>query len=348
MTPDQPSKQALSTDPASGTPRQRLRDLDLQLSYSADTPQFADLCRAIRAIVTRLDVVLPVSDHGILSLTAALPLLGPYPVRILLHTANAAATVHPAAAELEAAAYAAGSPSVAIGVAIHTPSEQSDGALILVFDSSAPEESAAFSMPLRAGNLIAARWSWGDPQRRLANVKRGFEKRWVCRLQPEPSKPSPPVAPSLPPLLGHQDAAVKAWRHNSGCGIFHMCTGAGKTIAALAAAQSVAGDSRGMVAPSTVVILCPRIILVDQWAREMRAHGIPVSATVYENPDQYVQQLDLSLTSRTTRFVVSTYHSFCHPRFQTLIRRAESQGYRGYTVGPITCRLKTNGDESWR
>ena len=66
-------------------------------------------------------------------------------------------------------------------------------------------------------------------------------------------------------LRSHQSDAVYQWAENNYYGIFSMCTGAGKTIAALSAVKKLDIDKD----LTSVVIICPTNVLVNQWRDEV-------------------------------------------------------------------------------
>lgn len=71
-------------------------------------------------------------------------------------------------------------------------------------------------------------------------------------------------------LRDYQIRAVDAWLAQHCKGIFSMCTGAGKTITALAAMVNLADDLGGELA---VFIVCPYIHLVSQWEEDVQSWG---------------------------------------------------------------------------
>lgn len=74
----------------------------------------------------------------------------------------------------------------------------------------------------------------------------------------------------------HQGQAIDAWNTKNHRGILEMCTGSGKTLTALAAAQLL----HKRVGPLLIVVAAPYNVLVAQWCNEIRLFGLrPVNMT---------------------------------------------------------------------
>lgn len=71
-------------------------------------------------------------------------------------------------------------------------------------------------------------------------------------------------------LRDYQTRAVDAWFAQHCKGIYSMCTGAGKTITALAAMVKLSDRLNGVLA---VFIVCPYIHLVSQWEEDVQQWG---------------------------------------------------------------------------
>ncbi len=77
--------------------------------------------------------------------------------------------------------------------------------------------------------------------------------------------PAPLAHPlTHPPLRWYQQAAVAAWRAADHRGVIALPTGAGKTLAALAAISTLR---------TSTLVLVPTRILLDQWARTLEAYA---------------------------------------------------------------------------
>ena len=68
----------------------------------------------------------------------------------------------------------------------------------------------------------------------------------------------------------HQGRAIAAWREQQNRGILEMCTGAGKTLTALAGAKLLY-DQTG---PLLIVVAAPYKVLLDQWCSEIQQFGL--------------------------------------------------------------------------
>jgi superfamily II DNA or RNA helicase len=77
--------------------------------------------------------------------------------------------------------------------------------------------------------------------------------------------------PSEITLRGYQVEAVRAWLRNEGKGILNMATGSGKTIIALSAACKLYEQ---VSAPLLLLVVCPYLHLVHQWAEVARLFGL--------------------------------------------------------------------------
>ena len=74
----------------------------------------------------------------------------------------------------------------------------------------------------------------------------------------------------------HQGRAIDAWNAQNHCGVLEMCTGSGKTLTALAAAQLL-HEQEG---PLLIVVAAPYNVLVSQWCEEILLFGLrPVNMT---------------------------------------------------------------------
>lgn len=84
-------------------------------------------------------------------------------------------------------------------------------------------------------------------------------------------------------LYDYQKVAITKWMEHSGCGIFDMATGTGKTYTGLAAISSL---SRALNDQISVIIVAPYRHLVEQWVEDINAFGVnPIIA--YHYPGQH-------------------------------------------------------------
>src|SRR5262245_32185931 len=129
----------------------------------------------------------------------------------------------------------------------------------LVIDRPAPDIDPV--------QLLGATWdgelaAWRAPAERLSELRGRLTANRVPysdEIRPADLEPSW----RLPELRWYQRAAVGAWRDAGDRGVIVLPTGAGKTIAALAA-----------IAELSVATLClvPTRVLLDQWARMLASY----------------------------------------------------------------------------
>lgn len=151
-------------------------------------------------------------------------------------------------------------------------------------------------------------WSWGDPSRTVTTGLHRFEQVWSGEngqmswtaddvltgrlegaLDELIAQPCVEVdQPKKRELFRHQREAVDNWMARDCRGIFQMCTGAGKTIASLAAVKKLADTfiASGEKIPA-VVVTVPTRILADQWTEEIKAFGYPTVLQAYNSFAQW-------------------------------------------------------------
>ena len=79
----------------------------------------------------------------------------------------------------------------------------------------------------------------------------------------------------------HQGAAIDAWEAAGRRGILEMCTGSGKTLTALIAAQRLHTE----IGAYLIVLTAPYKVLLQQWCNEVRLFGIePVNLSLEGGP----------------------------------------------------------------
>ena len=122
-------------------------------------------------------------------------------------------------------------------------------------------------------------------------------------------------------LFPHQQRAVREWFAANGRGIFEMATGSGKTIAALATAAALHATRGG---PLFVLIVCPYLHLVAQWAEVAKRFGLDplpcaVSRTKWKE-ELSLMLYNLSVGSRPLGSAVVTNATFISESFQQLLR----------------------------
>lgn len=137
-------------------------------------------------------------------------------------------------------------------------------------------------------------------------------------------------------LFNHQSTAIENWENRNWKGIFAMCTGSGKTIAALAAVMKLCRklSSEGKPLPP-VVIAVPKKILGDQWIWVIEELFQQSALKAYGNYRDWRNLVALYLEpqmERLPRFVVTTYATFGAENFQNVLARFGTLGHQGILV----------------
>lgn len=203
--------------------------------------------------------------------------------------------------------------------------------------------------------IFSVGWTWGDPLARVKKALTQFDNLWersatpladfgsatnfalpwlLTELDRNPGKAI--LGSTSIKLFKHQETAVAAWLSRDGKGVFRMCTGAGKTVSALAAIRELAHQksARGETIPP-VIISVPTRILADQWTREIRGFGFKFTLGAYNSFDQWSQVLEPALRNNTNsqpRFVITTYRTIADERFVAKLRRANENGVKAIWV----------------
>jgi len=211
----------------------------------------------------------------------------------------------------------------------------------------APEEPNGAASPLS----LAISWSWGDPQFRVRRAVEFFDNAWNGSQGTDPATPvtdelaskllavllhleahpeTPPNAEAAIHLFRHQRQAVDDWRYRGCKGVFKMCTGAGKTISALAGARELAEYRAAQSLPlPPVIVSVPTRVLADQWIKEIKRFGFRSIVAAYNAFEQWNQILEPTLRSQSSnqpRFIVTTYRTFADQRFLAKLQRAGASG----------------------
>lgn len=199
--------------------------------------------------------------------------------------------------------------------------------------------------------IFAANWSWGDPLKRVKRAAARYDDLWsraipamqvvpdsLSRLLVELARhPEKAILGATGiTLFKHQEKAIDAWLQREGRGVFRMCTGAGKTISALAAVRELAAQrtQRGETVPP-VIVSVPTRILADQWVREIRSFGFKFTLAAFNSYDQWSQILEPALRNSggdQPRFVITTYRTIADERFITKVRRAGENGLQAVWI----------------
>lgn len=137
-------------------------------------------------------------------------------------------------------------------------------------------------------------------------------------------------------LYPHQEEAVKKWQESKYKGIFKICTGGGKTIAALSAIGELTNVRlASKESPLPVIVTAPTRILADQWVREIHRFGYRNVLKSYESASNWIDILEPWLKAKDgnqSKFVVSTYCTFADSRFQEKLQRLYKQGIKAVWI----------------
>lgn len=208
------------------------------------------------------------------------------------------------------------------------------------------------SGPLKseANIRICFDWNYGDPVRRVENLIQWNAASWpladtengVATAARAWIADSPGVTAVLEEVFEadesssqvakddklylHQRNAVDEWFSHQGRGLFKMCTGAGKTISSLAAAQELAASfhERGEKAPP-VIVTVPTQILADQWVQEIEKFGFASPLRAWHSTNEWVARIGPCLNTVVgtgPNFIVTTYCTFADERFQQRLAQA--------------------------
>jgi superfamily II DNA or RNA helicase len=197
---------------------------------------------------------------------------------------------------------------------------------------------------------IKITWSWGDPKCLVYKKAIEFDEIWenkhdgfnVIEFEADTilqviNEVVDEQDQSRFELFNHQKKAIEKWAENSFRGIFKMCTGAGKTIAALAGLKRLEKyllDSGENL--DTAVVICPTKILVEQWKREIISFGFDQTPLLaYDSIDKYYKRLGIYLNRKRhkgLRIVITTDVTFSKSAFAHQIRKAESEGTIGCLI----------------
>lgn len=208
--------------------------------------------------------------------------------------------------------------------------------------------------------VVDCLWSWGDPVKRGVRLLQTYDRVWnssatgvmVCPIPPEirdklltfrpatlpveePAIVSLEAEPRIS-LYPHQESALEKWCANGYRGIFKMCTGAGKTIASLEGIRRLDKDliREGKTGLTTVVIVCPTQVLVEQWDAEIRDYGFAPPLLAYGSFNGYAHELVPALNQQdqeldSLRFIITTYATFAEQGFSGALH-----AMRGF--GPVS------------
>jgi superfamily II DNA or RNA helicase len=137
-------------------------------------------------------------------------------------------------------------------------------------------------------------------------------------------------------LFPHQEKAVQAWIERTYRGVFKMCTGAGKTISALAAAQALSEKRAAASLPRPpIIVSVPTRVLADQWIKEIRRFGFQSVLAAFNSVEQWNQLLEPTLRAKNPaqpRFIVTTYRTFADEKFTAKLQRVGELGIEAFWI----------------
>lgn len=121
----------------------------------------------------------------------------------------------------------------------------------------------------------------------------------------------------------YQKEAITSWFDNSGCGIFDMATGTGKTFTALGALSTLSNMLNEKLA---VIIVAPYKHLVEQWVEDIKKFNVsPIIAYDYKGQNWRKEFKDALLAynvgSRNNFCVITTNATFQSDDFQAEMSR---------------------------
>lgn len=121
----------------------------------------------------------------------------------------------------------------------------------------------------------------------------------------------------------YQEEAISTWIQCSGCGIFDMATGAGKTYTALGAITRLSQTLDEHIA---IVIVAPYQHLVEQWVEDINAFGVhPIVAYSYPGQNWRKQFKDAVAAYNSGAIdnfcIITTNATFALDDFQAILRK---------------------------
>jgi hypothetical protein len=137
-----------------------------------------------------------------------------------------------------------------------------------------------------------------------------------------------PRVPATIQIRDYQSLAARNWFSAKGSGVWRMATGTGKTIAALSLVSSLHMSLLEAAGSLFVVVLCPFIHLVDQWAEVAEEFGI-LPIRCYQSKRIWAPDLESAVTAISRKYAnfamaISTYDTFRTQAFQESLQRVPS------------------------
>jgi superfamily II DNA or RNA helicase len=249
--------------------------------------------------------------------------------------------------------------SLEVRICVPDGESQSQPNCIGIFEDSYGS-SVAYEANWESGQSereVLVSWSWGDPKLRVKQEISRFERIWsgettdtrvveacvllvkklreVLTAIAKESDDNAVVEGDIR-LFPHQEKAVAKWIEKPYLGVFKMCTGAGKTISALAAVK-VLGEKRAeaYLHKLPVIITVPTRVLADQWIREIKRFGFKSVLAAYNSFEQWNSILEPMIRDKNaeqSRFIVNTYRTFADERFIAKLQRMSELGFEALWV----------------
>jgi superfamily II DNA or RNA helicase len=195
-------------------------------------------------------------------------------------------------------------------------------------------------------------WSFGNPDLGLVKQLRALERVRNGENSATNLEKTLKLVPSIPPpfeeifdeevtvselvpgyeLRQYQEKAIQNWILNNHRGIFAMCTGSGKTIAAFGSVMTLC---RTLIECKKdlpfIVVTVPKIILADQWVSEIEAIFDQSALKAYGNATQWQPSIRAYTNSKQRdfpRFIVTTYRTLVSKNFREAMARAQKNDGR--------------------
>jgi len=129
-------------------------------------------------------------------------------------------------------------------------------------------------------------------------------------------------------LRNHQEDAISEWFKNNGRGIFHMATGSGKTVTALATSTRLYHFAKSKQTGLGIIVTVPYKHLADQWEKEAKAFGY-LPTICYGNYNKWINEvsnilLEYKMKLRDHFFFITSNATFQKSKFQTYLNKLES------------------------
>lgn len=212
-------------------------------------------------------------------------------------------------------------------------------------------------------------WAQGTPKGTKLPVIHTFKKTSYCEcleIKAELERTLSSIPSTSPPfnepfdtneadllpgikLFDHQKEAIANWENSDYKGIFHMCTGAGKTIAALAAVMHLKKKllAEGKATP-TVIITVPKKMLGDQWCEIIEKITEETPLKAYNShqtwKEEFLGYMQPTMPGQCPSFIVTTYASFKLDHFEEKMRVVSAGGKNAILIADEMHNLTSKPD----